>query len=171
MKIQNSDSRTLLVVQWIRIHLPIQETGVWSLVWEDSTCHGATKPVHHRFWARALDLQASTTDASSRRACALQQEKPLREKPSHCKEEWTPLAATKRACVQQQRLSAAKKEREKENHWQQQMLVRVWSNRNSHLLRVRMQNGTDILKGTLMLSFKTKSVFIPYDLVITLFVI
>ena len=34
---------TLLVVQWSRIHLPVQGTGVRSLGWEDSTCHGATK--------------------------------------------------------------------------------------------------------------------------------
>ena len=33
-----------MVVQWIRIHLPMQRTQVRSLVWEDSTCHGATKP-------------------------------------------------------------------------------------------------------------------------------
>ena len=33
-----------LVVQWIRIRLPEKETRVQSLVWEDSTCHGATKP-------------------------------------------------------------------------------------------------------------------------------
>ena len=33
-----------LIVQWSRIHLPMQGTQVWSLVWEDSTCHGATKP-------------------------------------------------------------------------------------------------------------------------------
>ena len=22
----------------------------WSLVWEDSICHGATKPIHHHYW-------------------------------------------------------------------------------------------------------------------------
>ena len=34
-----------LVVQWLRIHLPVQAAWVQSLVQEDSTCHGATKPV------------------------------------------------------------------------------------------------------------------------------
>ena len=31
-----------LVVQWLRIHLPMQGTWVGSLVWEDSTCNRAT---------------------------------------------------------------------------------------------------------------------------------
>ena len=29
---------TSLVVQWLRIHLPMQGTWVQSLVWEDPTC-------------------------------------------------------------------------------------------------------------------------------------
>ena len=36
-----------LVVQWLRIRLPMQGTWVRALVWEDPTCRGATKPVHH----------------------------------------------------------------------------------------------------------------------------
>ena len=40
-------------------------TQVWSLVQEDSTCRGATKPVHHSYWARMLS------------SLALPQEKPL----------------------------------------------------------------------------------------------
>ena len=31
--------------QWIGIHLPMQGTRVRSLIWEDPTCRGATKPV------------------------------------------------------------------------------------------------------------------------------
>ena len=38
-----------LVVQWLRIHLPMQGTQVRSLVQEDPTCRGATKPVHHNY--------------------------------------------------------------------------------------------------------------------------
>ena len=34
-----------LVVQWLRIRLPMQGTGVRALVWEEPTCRGATKPV------------------------------------------------------------------------------------------------------------------------------
>ena len=41
--------------QWLRIHLPVQETQVWSLVWEDSTCHRATKPMHHNYSACTLE--------------------------------------------------------------------------------------------------------------------
>ena len=37
---------TPLVVLWLRNHLPMQETRVQSLIWEDPTCRGATKPVH-----------------------------------------------------------------------------------------------------------------------------
>ena len=39
--------RTSLVVQWLRIHLPMQGTRVQSLVQEDATCFWATKPMHH----------------------------------------------------------------------------------------------------------------------------
>ena len=38
-----------LVAQWLRIHLPMQGTWVRALVWEDPTCHGATKPVRHSY--------------------------------------------------------------------------------------------------------------------------
>ena len=41
--------RTSLVVQWLRILLPMQGTRVRVLVWEDPTCRGATKPVHHNY--------------------------------------------------------------------------------------------------------------------------
>ena len=36
-----------LVAQWYRIRLLMQEIQVRSLVWEDSTCCKATKPMHH----------------------------------------------------------------------------------------------------------------------------
>ena len=40
---------TSLVVQWLNVHLPVQETQVPSLVWEDLTCLGATKPTSHNY--------------------------------------------------------------------------------------------------------------------------
>ena len=43
-------SWTSLVVQWLRICLPMRGTRVWSLVWEDPTCCSATKPVCHSYW-------------------------------------------------------------------------------------------------------------------------
>ena len=39
--------RTSLVVQRLRICLPTQATQVQSLVREDSTCLGATKPMYN----------------------------------------------------------------------------------------------------------------------------
>ena len=42
-------SRASLVVQWLRIRLPMQGTWVQVLVWEDLTCRGATKPVRHNY--------------------------------------------------------------------------------------------------------------------------
>ena len=36
--------RPSLVIQWLRICLPMQGTWVQPLVWEDSTCHGELSP-------------------------------------------------------------------------------------------------------------------------------
>ena len=41
--------RASLVAQWLRIRLPMEGTWVRALVWEDPTCHGATKPVCHNY--------------------------------------------------------------------------------------------------------------------------
>ena len=42
-------ARVSLVAQWLRIRLPMQGTQVRSLVREDPTCRGATKPVRHNY--------------------------------------------------------------------------------------------------------------------------
>ena len=92
----------------------MQGTQVRALVWEDPTCHGATKPVHHNYWACALE-PASHNDW----ARVLQLLKPVHlepvlhnkrshsnKKPVHRKEEETPLAATRespRAATKTQR--------------------------------------------------------------------
>ena len=55
-----------------RIPLPMQGTWVWTLIREDPTCHGATKQVHHSYWACALRVWE---------LCAL--EPVLRNKRSH----------------------------------------------------------------------------------------
>ena len=58
----------------------MQGTQFRALVWEDPTCRGATKSVHHNYWARKPQLlspRATTTEAHAPRAHALQQEKPL----------------------------------------------------------------------------------------------
>ena len=41
--------RASLLAQWLRIRLPMQGTRVRALVWEDPTCHGATRPVSHNY--------------------------------------------------------------------------------------------------------------------------
>ena len=33
----------------------MQETQVWSLIWGDPTCHGATKPMGRNYWACAQE--------------------------------------------------------------------------------------------------------------------
>ena len=66
--IRKQDKATL-VIQWQRIHLPMQEMRVQSLGWEDLTCHGATKPVPHA-------MEPQLLKAMRFRARALQQEKP-----------------------------------------------------------------------------------------------
>ena len=43
------ECRTSLVAQWFRVRLPMLGTRVQSLVREDPTCHGATKPVRHNY--------------------------------------------------------------------------------------------------------------------------
>ena len=94
---------TSLVVQWLRIRLPMQGTRVQALVWEDPTCRRATKPMRHNYWACALEPMSHNNWA-----CMPQLLKPsclepvLRnkrshhnEKPVHRNEEQPPLAATR----------------------------------------------------------------------------
>ena len=46
-----------MVVQWLRIRLPMQGTRVRALVLEDPTCRGATKPVRHQLLSlRSIEL-------------------------------------------------------------------------------------------------------------------
>ena len=48
--------RTPLVPQGLTICLPMQETRVQSLVWEDPTCLGATKFMCQSYWVHVLQL-------------------------------------------------------------------------------------------------------------------
>ena len=49
LSFKNSFPGASLVAQWLRICLPMQGTRVRALVWEDPTCHGATRPVSHNY--------------------------------------------------------------------------------------------------------------------------
>ena len=83
-----------LVAQWLRIHLPMQGTWIWSLVQEDPTCHGATKPVHHNYWAWALEPSSHNYWAH-----APQLPKPERSRAS-VPQLLSPHAAAKTQCSQ-----------------------------------------------------------------------
>ena len=69
---QKVDCGTSLVVQWLRICLPMQGTWIQSLVWEDSTYLGETKP----------QCRNDRSMPASTRAHVLHLEKPLSEKPA-----------------------------------------------------------------------------------------
>ena len=49
------------MVQWLGICPPMQGTRVRALVWEDPTCHGATKPMRHNHWSPRVQSPCSAT--------------------------------------------------------------------------------------------------------------
>ena len=59
-----SPSRTSLVVQWLKVSLPMQGTQVQTLGEDDPTRHWATEPI------------ITSTEACAPRALPLQEEKP-----------------------------------------------------------------------------------------------
>ena len=65
-----------LVVQWLRICLPIQGTWIPSLVRKGLTCHRATMPMHYNYRAWALQAVSHSFWGLPYRVCAPQQEKP-----------------------------------------------------------------------------------------------
>ena len=120
---------TSLVAQWLRIRLSMQGTQVWALVREDPTCHGATKPMLHNYWACArarepqlLSPRATTTEARVPRAHARQQEKPpqweahtlqRRVDPEKARaQQWRPNAAINKQ-TNKQSIQQASAERQK----------------------------------------------------------
>ena len=76
---------TSLVALWLRMHLPKQGTRVQSLVREDPTCHGATKPVRHNYWACSLEPASHNYWA-----CMPQLLKPAWLEPVPCNKEKPP---------------------------------------------------------------------------------
>ena len=114
----------------------MQGTGLRYLVWEDLTCCGATKPVHHNYWAcvpqvpkpacpraRAPQLLSPRTlgpVCSNCWARMLQLLKPvclepvLHNKRSHCSEKSNPHSPQlEKTRMQQQRPNAAKKKKKR----------------------------------------------------------
>ena len=113
---QNYQSWASLVAQWLRIHLPMQGTQVRALVRGDPTCHGATKPMRHNYWACALEPASHNYWAHVPQLLKPTRLEPvLHNKRSHHNEK--PATATKsspcspqleKASAQQQRPNTAK---------------------------------------------------------------
>ena len=81
---------TSLVVQWLRIRLPMQGTRVRALVQEDPTCRRATKPVRHNYWACTLEPASHNYWAHMPQLLKPRRLEPvLRNKRSHCNEKPT----------------------------------------------------------------------------------
>ena len=103
-----------LVAEGWRIRLPMQETWVWSLICEDSTCCGATKPVRHNHWACAPELGAATTEPTCYSQCSATRE---------ATEMRSPRTMSREKLKQQQRPSTAKSELKKKKKDRNQVLA------------------------------------------------
>ena len=82
--------------QWLRAHLSMQWTQVWSLVQEDPTWHGATKPLCCNYWS----LHTLEAELCNRRS--------HHNKSAHHNEDNWRLLQLEKACVQQWRSRSAK---------------------------------------------------------------
>ena len=112
-----------LVIQWLTICLPMQETRVQSLMWGDSTCQGATKPVCRNYWACALEPR--NHGAWVPRAHAPQQEKPLQWEAHAPHKEPPPPTATRDSLRKTTKTQCSQKLFKKINsiHWNQKLSV------------------------------------------------
>ena len=98
--------RASLVAQWLGVHPPMQGSRVRALVWEDPTCHGATKPVCHNYWACALKPASHNYWAQVPQLLKHARLEPVlcnkrshcNEKPAHHNKEQPLLTTRKPAC-------------------------------------------------------------------------
>ena len=82
---------------------PANARDILSLVWEDSTCHGATKPMHHMLGPHAANTETHVPRDCSTTGKATAMRSPLTTaKGSPC------LLQLEKTCEKQQRPSAAK---------------------------------------------------------------
>ena len=94
-KLRTTDPGTSLVLEWIRIHLPMQGTHFWSLAQEIphtleqlSPCTATVEPMPSRtLEPQLLKPCAATAEAREPRACAPQQRSHCNEKPMYSKKE------------------------------------------------------------------------------------
>ena len=80
----------------------MQGTRVWALVWEDPTCHRATKPMHHNYWAYALE------PASHNYWTRMPGEATAMKSPRTTMKSSPRSLQLEKACTQQRRPNAAK---------------------------------------------------------------
>ena len=93
----------------------MQGTRVRALVWEDPTCHGATKLVHHNYWARVPQL-ATTPEARMPTAQAPQQTEATAMRSRSTATKSSPrLLQLEKAHAQQRRPNATKNKLKKKN--------------------------------------------------------
>ena len=67
---------TLLVIQWLKVLLPMQGTGVQSLVKEDPTRCRAIKPMCHNCWACTLEPVFHERHHRNEKSVHLKEEEP-----------------------------------------------------------------------------------------------
>ena len=105
------------MAQWLRTRLPMQGTRVRALVRQDPTCHGATKPrvpqllsLHSRTCEpQLLSPCATTTEACTPRAHALQQREATAMRSPHTAMKSSPHSPQlEKARAQQRRPNTAK---------------------------------------------------------------
>ena len=77
-------TRASLVAQWLRVHLPTQETPVPSPIWDNPMRRGAAEPLSHSYWACAPQPGALTREASPTRSlCTTAREQPCSPQPEN----------------------------------------------------------------------------------------
>ena len=110
-KTQNckKSSWTSLVAQWLRICLPMQGTRIRALLWEDPTCHGATNPVCHNYWACTLEpANHNYWSLCAQSLCSATREATSTRSPHTTTKSSLHLPQLEKASTQQRRPKAAK---------------------------------------------------------------
>ena len=72
-----------LVTWWLKIHLPMQGTCIWSLVWEDPTCHRATRSMRYSYWLHT----PRSLKSMSLEPVLCNKRNHHNERPGHCNKE------------------------------------------------------------------------------------
>ena len=105
---ENTDSRTSLMIQWLRIYLPMPGTQIQSLVQEDPTCCGATKPVLHNTEPHSRAHRAQLLKPECLKVHALPREKPPQREARASQQESSPHSPQlEKANLQQGRIFLA----------------------------------------------------------------